>query len=150
MNKRTLLVLACFVLTSCDEDNTYTDTSHDPVEDTSETVDVVWDTETDVPAETEDTPSETPTDTPVERDMSTGSDCMGTFNCIAECADDTDCEIGCIAAMCEPSRTPLNTLNGCLTSHCNAHCYDRTSDGCWTCLNSYCSEELAACESAGC
>ena len=77
--------------------------------------------------------------------------CWGTYECAADCGDDTDCNLACISSMCEPSRTPYNALSGCRNLNCSAHCMaDLLADQCITCQAMNCPEEFAVCRATGC
>ena len=152
MKTRPLTILiALALLAACDEGSTPIDTGSE----WPDIVEVVMDSEDDVTGDVpEDTIVETGPDPVSEIPDTISTDphgCWGTYECVAECGDDTDCRLACISSMCEPSRTPFNSLSGCSNMHCSGHCLaDKLADQCITCLETNCTEDIALCRATGC
>jgi hypothetical protein len=147
----TILVTLAF-LVACDETSTPTDTGTDWPDISSEPLtDVDDDTADDAP---DDVIVETGPDPVSEIPDTISTDphgCWGTYECAAECGDDTDCNLACISSMCELSRTPYNSLSGCRNMSCSAHCAaDMLADQCITCQETNCTEQFALCRATGC
>jgi len=147
----TILVALAF-LASCDESTTPADTGTEwPDMGPEVAVDVDDDVADDAP---DDAIVETGPDPVSERPDTISTDphgCWGTYECVAECGDDTDCRLACISSMCDPSRTPFNALSGCSNLSCSGHCMaDKLADQCITCLETNCTEDIALCRATGC
>jgi hypothetical protein len=145
------IIIALAFLASCDEAAAPTDTGGE----WPDIVEVVFDGDDDTTGDVpDDSIVETGPDPVSEIPDTISTDphgCWATYECTAECGDDTDCNLACISSMCEPSRTPYNALSGCRNMSCSAHCLaDMLADQCLTCQETHCPEEIALCRTTGC
>ncbi len=146
----TILIALAF-LASCDEENTPSDTGTEWPDITEVVTDVEGEAADDAP---DDAIVETGPDPVSELPDTVSTDphgCWGTYECVADCSDDTDCRLACISSMCDLSRTPFNALSACSNTYCSGHCMaDRLADQCITCLETNCTEDIVVCRATGC
>ena len=137
------------VLTDPAEDPT-PDGEDDPVPDAEEDAepDAEEDAEPDVE---EDAEADAEADVDLDIDDDALSECAAALECLKGCMpDDTTCTSACMSGISGPTTGLLRSILGCAERTVRAGRCDTCASGtdttaCWTCLETACSTEIAAC-----